>query len=135
MRNVKKVAGEQAWPRRKMLKLITAMGAGTAVFGRALVSLAQESPKVTEEMIKQAEWISGLTITDAKRKLMVNSLNNALQSYARMRAVAVDNGVAPALYFYAQPAARDGAKVVRSAIRVSVAGAKEPATEEDLACS
>jgi len=133
MKNAKKLVSEQAWPRRKVLKLITAMGAGTAVFGRALVSLAQEQPKVTEEMIKQAEWISGLEITDAKRKMMVNSVNNTLDAYARARAVAVDNGVPPALYFYAQPAARGGEKIVRTPLRVRVAGAKKPAAEEDLA--
>ncbi len=132
MRQVKKTAGK-AWPRRKILKVLTAMGAGTAVFGRAVVSLAAEKVKVTEELLKQAEWISGLEFTDAKRKLMVNDLNNTLDAYARARAVAVDNGVPPALYFYAQPGARSGEKVVRSAIKVSTAGAKKPAAEEDLA--
>jgi len=133
MTRTKKQASETPWPRRKVLKLITAMGAGTAVFGRALVSLAQEKPKVTEEMIKQAEWISGLEITDAKRKMMVNSVNSTLDTYARARAVAVDNGVPPALYFYAQPAARGGEKIVRTPLRVRVGGAKKPAAEEDLA--
>ncbi len=135
MKKGKQLLSESRWPRRKILKLLTAMGAGTAVFGRAVVSLAQEQSKVTEEMIKQAEWVSGLTITDAKRKMMVNDLNNALQAYGRMRAVAVDNSVPPALYFYAQPSARGGEKIVRTAIKVSTAGAKKPAAEEDLAFS
>jgi Asp-tRNA(Asn)/Glu-tRNA(Gln) amidotransferase A subunit family amidase len=135
MKRAKKLASETPWPRRKVLKLITAMGAGTAVLGRAVVSLAQEKPKVTEEMIKQAEWVSGLELTEAKRKMMVNSVNNTLDAYARARAVAVDNGVAPALYFYAQPAARGGEKIIRSTIKVSTAGAKKPAAEEDLAFS
>jgi Asp-tRNA(Asn)/Glu-tRNA(Gln) amidotransferase A subunit family amidase len=121
------------WPRRKVLKLISAMGVGSAVFGRALVSLAADKVKVTEELIKQAEWISGLEFTDAKRKLMVNDLNNALEAYGRMRAVAIDNGVPPALYFYAQPAAHGAEKIVRAPIRVSIVGAKKPAAEDDLA--
>ncbi len=135
MKHARKLLSENPWPRRRILKLITAMGAGTAVFGRALVSLAKEKSKVTEEMIKQAEWISGLEITDVKRKMMVNSLNNTLEAYARARAVAVDNSVPPALYFYAQPAARGGEKIVRTPLRVRVAGAKKPAAEEDLAFS
>jgi Asp-tRNA(Asn)/Glu-tRNA(Gln) amidotransferase A subunit family amidase len=126
-------ATQIAWPRRRVLKVLSALGVGSAVFGRALVSLAAEKVKVTEELIKQAEWISGLELTDAKRKLMVNDLNSSLEAYGRMRAVAVDNGVPPALYFYAQPAVQGGAKVVRTPLRVRVAGAKKPAAEEDLA--
>ncbi len=133
MKRTNKLQSETPWPRRKILKLISAAGVGTAVFGRALVSLAAEKVKVTEDLIKQAEWISGLEFTDAKRKMMVNDLNNALDAYARMRAIAVDNSVTPALYFYAQPTARGGEKVVRAPIRVSIVGAKKPAGEEDLA--
>lgn len=135
MNHARRLLCENPWPRRRMLKVLSALGAGTAVFGRALVSLAAEKPKVTEEMIKQAEWISGLEFNDAKRKMMVNDLNTALEAYAKTRGVPLDNAVPPALYFYAQPAASRGEKVVRTPIRVSTAGAKKPAGPEDLAFS
>ena len=90
------------WPRRRILKTLTALGGG-AVFSRALITLAQDRPKVTEEMIQQAEWISGLALTHAKRKLMIEGVSNALADYAKLREVQVDNGVPPALYFDPAP--------------------------------
>jgi len=42
------------WPRRRVLKAISAAGVGTAVFGRALVALAADKPAVTKSMIREA---------------------------------------------------------------------------------
>jgi len=133
MKFVNRLQSEKRWPRRKVLKVISALGAGTAVFGRALVALAQNKPKVTEELIKQAEWISGLEFNEAKRKLMLRELNETLEGYAKARAVALDNGVPPALWFYPQPARRGDEKAVRTALKVSTAGAKKPASPDELA--
>ena len=44
------------WPRRKVLQVISALGVGSAIFGRALVALAEEKAKITEAMVRQAEW-------------------------------------------------------------------------------
>lgn len=88
--------------RRRALKLLTA-GAGSAVFGRALLSLADEKGAVTLEGIRQAEWISGLTFTDEDRKLMLDGMNEALADYAKLRAVPLDNGVPPSLWFDPTP--------------------------------
>ncbi len=41
------------WPRRAMLKLLAGMGVG-AVLARNLVTLAEEDPPVTDEMIRRA---------------------------------------------------------------------------------
>ena len=85
--------------RRHVLRVLSAAGVGSAVFGRALVAMAADSPKVTDDMIRQAAWISGTTITDDQRKLMLDGLNQADADYAKMRAVAVANGVPPAFTF------------------------------------
>ncbi len=96
-----------AWPRRKVLKIISAAGVGSAVFGRAVVALADGKARVTESMIRRAEWISGLSFTGADRELMVQDINETLEGYAKLRAVSLDNGVAPALRFEsAAPPAR-----------------------------
>ncbi|MBI3450224.1 MAG: amidase [Acidobacteria bacterium] len=89
--------------RREMLKALAAAGAVSAVFGRALVALADEKAAVTDEMIRQAEWVSGIALDDAQRKLMLDDVNETLQGYAKSRAVAIDNGVAPALMFDPAP--------------------------------
>src|ERR1051326_1556802 len=54
--------------RRTVLKALGAMGIGTATFRRALAAQAAGSAKVTPEMIKQAEWIAGLELTDKERE-------------------------------------------------------------------
>ncbi|MFQ5696206.1 MAG: amidase, partial [Terriglobia bacterium] len=74
-----------------------AVGVGSAVFGRALVALAQDKPKVTEEMIQQAEWVAGLELDDEKRKLKLEGVNDELENYAKLRALKIDNGVPPAM--------------------------------------
>ena len=92
-----------AWPRRRLLQVITAAGVGSAVFGRALVAQAAGKGRVTTRMIRQAEWISGIDLDDEKRKLMRNGINELLQGYEKLRAVTIENSVPPALHFTSQP--------------------------------
>ncbi len=116
------------------------IGAGP-VFSRALVALAEEKPKITEDMIRQAEWISGLNFTDAKRKLMLEGANGTLVQYAKLRAVPVDNGVPPAILFdptpdrvASAPLAREPAKVARGSAKAKGPRAvRRPTSSEDLA--
>ena len=59
-----------------------------------------QAPKVvTREMVIQAEKIAGLSFTDAERDLMLDTLNNALQSYAQLRTLSIPNHVPPAIQF------------------------------------
>ncbi|HQP88716.1 MAG TPA: amidase, partial [Thermoanaerobaculia bacterium] len=57
--------------------------------------------KVTAGMVKQAEWISGVSFTDAERDLMLSDLNETAEGLAALRAVALDNAVPPAVAFSA----------------------------------
>ena len=54
--------------RRALLKSLSVLGVGTETFRRALVAQAQDAAKVTPEMIKQAEWIAGLELSDEERE-------------------------------------------------------------------
>jgi len=92
--------------RRHVLKVLSAAGVGSAVFGRALCAMAADAPKVTDEMIRQASWISGTAITDDQRKLMLEGINQADADYAKMRAVALSNTVPPAFTFEPMVAGR-----------------------------
>jgi Asp-tRNA(Asn)/Glu-tRNA(Gln) amidotransferase A subunit family amidase len=118
-------------PRRQILKLVSAFGAGSAVFARALEALAQDRPKVTEEMIKQAEWIAGLELDDQKRKMMVEDLNSRLTSYERIRKIAVDNSVPPAVAF--RPIAGPPGSRPRHLPRWLPASLAKPGAEDDVA--
>ena len=122
-----------AWTRRRMIVRAAAIGAGSAVFGRAVAALAAGGP-VTAAMIREAEWVSGLDLPDDQRALMVEGVNGLLSDFAKLRAVPVDNAVPPAWRF-ATTAADDehaarrdttvGFKPDRHALR--------PATDDDLA--
>lgn len=123
--------------RRDVLKALSLAGAGGAVFGRALVALAAEKGRVTDEMIRQAEWISGLDLPAEKRALMLDGLSDALAGFDRLRAVELDNGVAPAFTFEADPGGRHATEPVRdlspAPARPASAAPARPSSDEDLA--
>ena len=120
------------WPRRRVLKLLAAAGLGNAVFGRALVALAEGAPEVTSEMIAEASWISGVDFTAEERELMLEGINELLEAYAENRRVALDNGVAPALVF--RPLSAAGEQPRGGPARPTGRGApRRPASDDDLA--
>ena len=87
-----------AWPRREVLKAISAAGIGSAAFVRALASVSEGSPEVTGEMIRHAEWIAGLEFTDAERELMLEDLSESRAQLAELRSFPLGHEVPPALY-------------------------------------
>jgi len=119
-------------PRRRFLRAAALLGAGGAVFGRALLALADGKPQVTGEMVKQAEWVAGLQLNDAERAMMLEDLADAGGGYAALRAIAIDNAVPPALVYHAAPAAPPGAPAPRTAHAPPRAAAR-PESDEDLA--
>jgi Asp-tRNA(Asn)/Glu-tRNA(Gln) amidotransferase A subunit family amidase len=120
-------------PRRRLLQLLAASGAG-AVFGRGLVALAAENGKVTEEMVLQAEWVAGIQLSDDERQLMLEGMNELLEDFEELRAVELDNGVPPALFFMPQALSPATAEGGRNRVTVSeTAAANRPASDVDLA--
>lgn len=91
--------------RRRLVTILAGAGAAAAVFGRALSALAAGAPKVTAEMVRQAEWVAGVAFTDEERALMLDDLNETAGSAAALRAVEVDNAVPPAFTFATLPPA------------------------------
>ena len=60
--------------RRTLLKSLAALGVGTVTFRRALAAQAAQSGAITPEMIKQAQWIAGLDLTEEERKSTMRSI-------------------------------------------------------------
>lgn len=86
--------------RRQVLTALTGLGIGSAVLHRALAQQVQDSGKeISLEMISQAEWIAGLELSDDERKAIIGALKNSQKNYATLRAVPLDNSVAPAIGF------------------------------------
>ena len=123
--------------RRGVLATLASLGVGSTVFARAVAAQAESAPGVTTEMIRQAEWIAGLELSDDDREKMLRRLNREAKGLEKLRAVSIDNSVPPALTFHPgmptkgveQPASQPAAVV-----RDSGAGPSErPRTDEDLA--
>jgi Asp-tRNA(Asn)/Glu-tRNA(Gln) amidotransferase A subunit family amidase len=120
--------------RRQVLHRASAVGVASAVFGRTLAALAADAGAVTPEMIHQAEWISGLDLTDDERKLMETGVNGMVEDFAKLRRVKLENAVAPATRFATiaaddeHQARRDTKAVVKTSARTS-----RPPTDEALA--
>jgi Asp-tRNA(Asn)/Glu-tRNA(Gln) amidotransferase A subunit family amidase len=88
-------------------------------------------------MVTQAEWVAGITLTDAQRQAAVNVLKWARVSVERVRVIELDNAQLPGLAFVplassaALPDPR-GYQAVKSPKSASAAMAR-PAADEDLA--
>ena len=85
--------------RRRLVSLLAGAGDSAAVFGRALAALAEGPGRVTAEMVKRAEWISGVAFSDEERELMLADLGDTEEGIAALRAVVLDNAVPPAVVF------------------------------------
>ncbi|HEX9895883.1 MAG TPA: amidase [Gemmatimonadales bacterium] len=129
--------------RRSFLAACVASGIADPVFPDALwgrlhaqapAGGQQQAPKVvTREMVAAAEKVSGLEFTEAERDLLLDNLNNTLQSYRQLRSLPLPNDIPPAIRFSpvlpgrpaGGPAAKPGRRPARKVAR--------PSSEADLA--
>ena len=119
--------------RRAILKGLAVVGAGSLPFRRALAAQAAQVGAVTKEMIKQAEWIAGLELTEDERTRTARSVQQSLASFAELRKVDVGYDVAPALTFFPAPP-RPAAAVKRNqATPVETPVVRRPESAEELA--
>ena len=105
--------------RRTALKALGLLGVGTVAFRRALAAQAAEAGKVTPEMIRQAEWIAGLELTEKERESTAKEVQESLQSFQALRKVEVGHDVAPALSFMPAPGLKQAEGVQRNQARIS----------------
>jgi Asp-tRNA(Asn)/Glu-tRNA(Gln) amidotransferase A subunit family amidase len=126
---------EGAVGRRAVLRGLTAAGVGSLVFRRALAAESSASGKVTPEMIRQAEWISGLELTEKERDEAARSVERTMRSVAELRNVEVGYEVPPALTFFAAAPSRGASGESRRnrATASETHAPKRPDSEEELA--
>jgi Asp-tRNA(Asn)/Glu-tRNA(Gln) amidotransferase A subunit family amidase len=119
--------------RRQILKGLAALGIGTVTFRRALAAQTAQTQTVTPEMLKQAEWIAGLKLTDAERTRTARSVQETLRRFDELRNVEIGFDVPPALTFLPAPP-RPSAGVRRNQVAASETRAlKRPASDDELA--
>jgi Asp-tRNA(Asn)/Glu-tRNA(Gln) amidotransferase A subunit family amidase len=127
--------------RRNLFRLIAAAGVGTLPFQRALaVEVSREDEKkqpeapkaITAEMVEQAEWVAGITLTEAERKAVAATLTRGLTSLTAARKTDLPNSVPPAMHFNPAPELAPST-AGRGTVTPPKLDAKKPATDEDLA--
>jgi Asp-tRNA(Asn)/Glu-tRNA(Gln) amidotransferase A subunit family amidase len=82
--------------RRRFLALASALGAA-ALPARLLGE--DKGAAIDARALAEAEKVTGLSFTDAKRELMLKGLAEQREAYGKLRAVHLDNSVPPALRF------------------------------------
>ncbi len=94
-------------------------------------------PGIKAADVKRAEKMVGLSYTDSERKQLLETVNERAKHYEALRAVQLDNSVAPALYFDPRSAAQRAPQVVHEdprMYRMSPApDVQRPADLEDVA--
>ena len=93
----------------------------------ALADKSAETPRITVEMLEQAAQLAGVGPFSAEQKrMMLEGLNQQRDAYAKIRALKLENSVAPAYAFHPQPAAKPGEA------RLAVTNAQPELTFSDL---
>jgi Asp-tRNA(Asn)/Glu-tRNA(Gln) amidotransferase A subunit family amidase len=125
--------GDSELGRRHVLKSLAAIGVGSITFRRALAAQATQAGAVTPAMIKQAEWIAGLDLTEAERASTARAVARSLRTFAELRKVDVGYDVPPALTFFPTPP-RPSASIRRNQAQPAEnRTARRPDSSEDLA--
>ena len=130
--------------RRSFLSLTTSLGFASTLLPGTLFTLASqaqsaqgaEHAKITPEMIDEAAALAGITVSSEQKKLMMDGLNQQLQSYEPIRKLHLPNSVPPAYIFNPLP---PGASVNTKREPMKISGAPAimtiPSNLEDLAFS
>lgn len=123
--------------RRQFVQTCSSLGL-TGLFPGALYAQVAEDdddPEITVDHIAAAETIVGLSFTEKERELLVENLNDQLESYRSMREHEIPNARAPAVTFDPR---RGGAKIPDLAdeedgAEVPLPPVDRPSTSEELA--
>jgi Asp-tRNA(Asn)/Glu-tRNA(Gln) amidotransferase A subunit family amidase len=122
--------------RRRVLAGLAGI-AGSAACAEALFAAAAERGKVTKGMVSDAARLFGLDLTPKDRDRLLEGLQEALDSFASMRKVSLDNSVPPAFRHDPEPYAPKAPAVRRGldapvSVQVLTGGAK-PGSLDDVA--
>lgn len=89
------------WSRREWLALLGSLGIGNATFQRAMAAMAMQMPAegITPEMVRNAEWVAGIALSESQRRAVANRLSASLRQLRQLRDSPVTYDVPPALIF------------------------------------
>ncbi|MBM4000392.1 MAG: amidase [Planctomycetes bacterium] len=124
--------GPRRFDRRAMLGMLAGTGVGTPVLHRALAVQAEQSDMPTAEMVRQAEWISGIPLDDAQRESLAAPLGRLRTQWARLREASLEYADPPALAFFADDPALSDKDATRALVWPGAA-AERPSDDDELA--
>lgn len=84
--------------RRSALALLGSLGIGSTIFQRALAAHAIQG-EITSQMIKDAEWVAGIELTDEQRTAVARQLDRSRFGREALQAIPLDNADLPGLIF------------------------------------
>src|SRR5439155_20148985 len=122
--------------RRELFAAAAALGFGSATFHRAVAATAAAADPpgpVTPEMVKNAEWVAGITLTEDQRKAAAAGLTQTLRDFAALHKVKVGNDVAPALYFNPDPGAAQRLWPLPRPAELPEGAVERPKADDDVA--
>lgn len=120
--------------RRDLFAAAASLGVGTTTFHRAVAAeAAQADPPaaITAEMVRNAEWVAGIELTDEQRRQVAAGLTNTLRGIVGLHQAKVGNDVPPALHFNPDPGRPPAG--TRGTLAFTPPAADRPAADEDLA--
>src|SRR5688500_9751794 len=96
---------DPVYDRRSFMSYFASIGLGTTLLPGVLwAQAAQQGTEITAATIACAEELAGLEFSEEERTAIARGLRNQRQSIAQLRAVPLDNSVAPAIVFNPLPA-------------------------------
>lgn len=120
--------------RRTVLKGLSAFGLVTEAFRRSLAAQAVQAGNVTPEMIRQAEWVAGLQLTDKEREGAAKRVAESLESFEALRKAPCGHDIPPAVAFNPAPGRLPARDVKRNQARVDPSITTiRPGSDEELA--
>ena len=121
--------------RRELMTAVAAVGVGNATFHRAAAAAAAAQPaeSVSPEMVKGAEWVAGVTLTEAERKTAAGALTRTLQNIATLNKLELGNAVGPALHFNPTPGETPTGGRGKVTLTTQPALPQKPEKDDDLA--
>ena len=85
--------------RRNLLGSIAATGIGTALFHRSAAALLFSAEEISVDSIKQAEWITGLELTDPEREEILRNVRRTGSAMEELRKIKLTYDVPMATHF------------------------------------
>jgi Asp-tRNA(Asn)/Glu-tRNA(Gln) amidotransferase A subunit family amidase len=82
-----------------VISALAASGIGTLAFQRALAVEASKNLPVSAQMIADAEWVAGITLSDEQRRRAAKTLNDQRKRLEQLRKVSLDYSIVPPFVF------------------------------------